>query len=159
MSYWRDTAQALAQRAPDNFIGVVLYVAMGDESASPRWRMSSFASADALEDWYEEIAPSAPLYYYLAAFDKTRGASPVGESIAPPKPGQPGFDTHLQWRHSPFRKPTTARRGHYGEARSVVGADAPRDPAGVAVPALMIGGTVLLLIAVLRDEARLGKGR
>ena len=171
MSYYRDTATALAQLAPEDFIGVVLYVPLGGESTAPFWSMSHLNGSAALEEWYEDIAPSHGLYYYLAAFDKTRGSwrstptPPVGESIAPPKPGQPGFDLHYtdRWRHSPFRKPTTPtvsghRRGHYGGSWKVVGADAPPDP-GAAVPVIIMVGFTALLIATLRDEARLNRGR
>ena len=109
MGYYRDTASALAQRAPGNFIGVVLYARMG-QSTIPSWHMYSFPSSSALEEWYKEIAPSAPLYYYLAAFDKTRSTQPVVESIAPPKPGEPGFDLHFtdRWRHPPFNRLTVS---------------------------------------------------
>lgn len=110
MSYYRDTATALAQRAAGNFIGVVLYVPPRRQSTSPSWTVYSFPRSSALEEWYTEIAPSAPLYYYLAAFDKIRSTLPVGESIAPPKPGQPGFDLHAtgRWRPSPFNRPTVS---------------------------------------------------
>ena len=100
---FRDAATAIAQRTAGNFVGVVLYVPMGDRSTA-WWRADAFVNSDALEEWYEEIANSPPLYYYIAAFDKTRDAIPVGEAIAPPKPGMPGFDTHAEWRHPPFRR-------------------------------------------------------
>jgi len=124
VGYYRDNATTLAQRAPGNFIGVVLYVPMGGQSTTPWWSMFSFPSSLALEEWYEEIAPSAPLYYYIAAFDKARGSVPVGESIAPPKPGTFGFNLAVtdRWRHSPFNKLTrpavsgeTERRGRAAE--------------------------------------------
>ena len=66
MGYYRDTATALAQRAAGNFIGVVLYVPMRGRSTAPSWSVYSFPRSSALEEWYTEIAPSAPLYYYLA---------------------------------------------------------------------------------------------
>ena len=129
MGYYRDTATALAQRASGNFIGVVLYVPMRGRSTAPSWSAYSFPRSSALEEWYTEIAPSAPLYYYLAAFDKTRSALPVGESIAPPKPGQPGFDLHAtdRWRHPPFNRPvvsgamtlTSGERGAAGVAKTI----------------------------------------
>lgn len=109
MGYYRDTATALAQRAAGDFIGVVLYVPMG-QSTSPSWTMYSFPRLAALDEWYTEIAPSAPLYYYLAAFDKTRSTTPVVESVAPPKPGAPGFDMRItdRWRHPPFNRPSVS---------------------------------------------------
>ena len=113
MGYYRDTATALVQRAAGDFIGVVLYAPIG-QSTAPSWHMYSFPRSSALEEWYSEIAPSAPLYYYLAAFDKTRSTSPVVESVAPPKPGEPGFDMRVtdRWRHPPFPGvPTTATSG------------------------------------------------
>lgn len=112
MGYYRDTATALAQRAAGNFIGVVLYVPRKRQS-TPSWTVYSFPRSSALEEWYTEIAPSATLYYYIAAFDKTRGMLPVGESIAPPKPGQLGFNVHAtdRWRHSPFNRPTVSGSG------------------------------------------------
>ena len=107
MSY-RDTATAIAQRAPGNFIGVVLYVPVGGQSTAPWWSASALTNAAALEDWYEEISPSPPLFYYIAAFDKTRGTEPVGEAIAPIKPGMPGFDmdTTGKWRAPPYKRAT-----------------------------------------------------
>ena len=125
MGYYRHTAIALAQRAPGNFIGVVLYARMG-QSTTPSWSMYSFLNSNALEEWYTEIAPSAPLYYYLAAFDKARSAQPMGESIAPPKPGEPGFDLHFtdRWRHPPFNRPTISG--------SMTMASGDRDAAGLA---------------------------
>ena len=129
MSYYRDTATALARRAAGNFIGVVLYVPMGGQSTTPSWSVYSFPRSSALEEWYTKIAPSAPLYYYLAAFDKTRSTLPVGESIAPPKPGTPGFSIHVtdRWRHPPFSKPvvsgamatTSGEHGAAGIAKTV----------------------------------------
>lgn len=100
MSY-RDTATALAQRAPGNFIGVVLYV------QAPFWSAHAFPNAAALEEWYEEIAPSHPLFYYIAAFDKTQGMEPAGESIAPIRFGMPGFDMRItdKWRYHPYKRP------------------------------------------------------
>jgi len=104
MSY-RDTAAAIAQRAPGNFIGVVLYVPVGGSTA-PWWSASALTNAAALQDWYEEIAPSPPLFYYIAAFDKTQGLEPAGEAIAPIKPGMPGFDmdTTGKWRAPPYKR-------------------------------------------------------
>ena len=110
MSY-RDNAAAIMQRAPGNFIGVVLYVPAGGQSTAPWWSAAAFSNAAALEEWYDEIAGSPSLYYYLAAFDKTRGVVPVGESIAPPKPGMPGFDIRAEWRHPPFRRAPVATSG------------------------------------------------
>jgi hypothetical protein len=105
MSFFRETATALAQRTTGNFIGVVLYVPVGGQSTVPFWTADAFINAVALEEWYEGIAISPALYYYIAAFDKTRDAIPVGESIAPPRPEMPGsFDIHTRWRHSPFRR-------------------------------------------------------
>jgi hypothetical protein len=101
---YRDTATAIMQRAPGNFIGVVLYVPAGGQSTTPWWSAAAFPNSEALEEWYDEIAGSPPLYYYLSAFDKTRSISPVGESIAPPKPNMPGFNIHAEWRHPPFRR-------------------------------------------------------
>lgn len=105
MSY-RDTATAIAQRAPGNFIGVVLYVSAAGKA--PFWSASALTNAAALQDWYEEIAPSAPLFYYIAAFDKTQGLEPAGEAIAPIKPGMPGFDmdTTGKWRAPPYKRAT-----------------------------------------------------
>jgi len=123
---YRDTATAIAQRAAGNFVGVVLYVPMGGQSTAPWWSASAFPNSGALEEWYEEIAGSPTLYYYLSAFDKTRAAVPVGEAIAPPKPGMPGFDIRSEWRHPPFSRPTIS-----GEAR---GGSGPVDFAkGVAI--------------------------
>lgn len=106
MSY-RDTANALVQRAPGNFIGVALYVPMGGVAAS--WNAVALMSLPALKDWYEEIAGAPTLYYYLAAFDKTQSASPVAETIAPPKPGDPTWGAYwtlqqqgYRWRPNPF---------------------------------------------------------
>ena len=108
MSYYRDNATALAQRAPGNFIGVALYVPVGGASTKPWWNAVALTSAQELEDWYDEIAGSPGLYYYVAVFDKTRGSAPVGESIAPAKPGMPGFDVRFQWRHPPFNRPAAS---------------------------------------------------
>ena len=121
MSY-RDTATAIAQRAPGNFIGVVLYVPVGG-STTPWWSASALAGAAALEEWYEEIAPSPPLFYYLAAFDKTRGTAPMGEAIAPIKPGMPGFDmdTTGKWRAPPYNRATVAGIGGESDDKSPVG--------------------------------------
>lgn len=99
MSY-RDTAVSIAQQTPGNFLGVMFTTAVANVPA--KWDVVPLASLAALRDWYEEIAGAPTLYYYLAAFDKTRGASPVGESIAPPKPGEPGFSPFSQWRPGPF---------------------------------------------------------
>lgn len=117
MSFYRDTATAIAQRAPGNFIGVVLYVPVGGQSTAPWWRADALVNSASLEEWYEGIANSPPLYYYIAAFDKTRGAAPVGEAIAPPKPGTPGFDLHFtdRWRHPPFKR-TTVSGTYEGDA-------------------------------------------
>ena len=151
MSYYRDTATALAQRAAGNFIAVVLYVPMGGQSTSPWWSMLTFPRSKALEEWYEEIAPSAPLYYYLAAFDKTRSSLPVGESISPPKPGAPGFDIHSQWRAPPFNKPTIA-----GEVPSESRHDAGENrggPVGVA-KTIAIFALVALPVGILLSKAQ-----
>ena len=145
MSYYRDTATSLVQRAPGSFIGVALYVPMGGQSTSPWWSMAAFPSSKALEGWYEEIAPSAPLYYYLAAFDKTRSSLPVGESIAPPKPGSLGFDIHSQWRAPPFNKPTIS-----GEASSEGCWDGP---AGAA-KTFAIFALVALPVGILLSKAQ-----
>lgn len=126
MSYYRDTATALVQRAPGNFIGVALYVPTS-KSTAPWWSLVSFPSSNAMEEWYEEIAPSHPLYYYLAVFDKTRSSEPVGESIAPPKPGVPGFNLHItdRWRPPPFNRPavsgvmTSGERGAVSTAKTI----------------------------------------
>lgn len=106
MSY-RDTATALAQHAPGNFLGVTLYVPIGGVAAS--WNAVALMSLPALKDWYEEIAGAPTLYYYLAAFDKTQSAAPVAETIAPPKPGDPTWVAYLtlqqqgyRWRPNPF---------------------------------------------------------
>jgi hypothetical protein len=108
VTYYRDNATALAQRAPGNFIGVALYVPLGGGSTAPWWAAVALSSAKALEEWYDEIAGAPTLYYYLAAFDKTRALLPVGESIAPPKPGMPGFNLTVtdRWRHPLFNKAT-----------------------------------------------------
>lgn len=107
MSY-RDTAVALAQRVPSNFVGVVLYVQIGQ--VAPHWSAVAMRSHEELKDWYEEIAGSPTLYYYLAVFDKILSTSvPVGEQIAPPKPGDPTWGAFwtlqqhgYRWRPSPF---------------------------------------------------------
>jgi hypothetical protein len=114
VSYYRDTATALAQRTAGNFVGVVLYVPAGGQSTTPRWYADALVNSAALEDWYEGIANSPPLYYYIAAFDKTRDTVPVGEAIAPPKPGMPGFDIGVsdRWRHPPFRRATISGEAH-----------------------------------------------
>ena len=103
MSY-RDTATAIAQRAPGNFVGVVLYVSAAGKA--PFWSADAFPNAAALQEWYEEIAPSHPLFYYIAAFDKTQGIEPAGEAIAPIKPGMPGFDmdTTGKYRAPPYKR-------------------------------------------------------
>jgi hypothetical protein len=121
MSY-RDTATAIAQRAPGNFIGVVLYVPVGDKTA-PWWSVSSFPSAAALQEWYEEIAPSPPLFYYLVAFDKTQGMEPAGEAIAPIKPGMPGFDMDVtgKWRAPPYKRARVAGIGAEPNDRGAAG--------------------------------------
>jgi hypothetical protein len=109
MSY-RDTAIALAQRAPGNFLGVWFVVPVGNMPA--QWEVVALASPQALVEWYEEIAGSPTLYYYLAAFDKTRDTSrPAGESTAPPKPGEPGFSPFSRWRPSPFVRPAVSGWG------------------------------------------------
>jgi hypothetical protein len=104
VSYYRDNATAIAQRAAGNFIGVVLYAPVGG-STTPWWSASTLTSATALEDWYEEIAGAPPLYFYIAAFDKARGTEPVGEATAPIKPGMPGFNMDVtdKWRHPPYK--------------------------------------------------------
>lgn len=143
---FRDTATAIAQRAAGNFIGVVLYVPMGGQSTVPRWRADAFMNAAALEEWYEEIANSPPLYYYIAAFDKTRSTTPVGEAIAPPKPGMPGFDTHAKWRHPPFRRATIS-----GEARGSGPVDFAKSLAIFALFAVPAG----LLISKMQERKHL----
>ena len=59
MSY-RDTATAIMQRAPGNFIGVVLYVPAGGQSTTPWWSAAAFPNSAALEEWYDAIAGSPP---------------------------------------------------------------------------------------------------
>jgi hypothetical protein len=93
---YRDTASALAQHSPGNLIGVALYVPMNGQPA--RWGAVALMNLDALRDWYEELAGSPTLYYYLAVFDKGYSTGPLVEAIAPPKPGMPGFDMRSQWR-------------------------------------------------------------
>lgn len=110
MSY-RDTAVALAQRSTGTFVGVVLYAGAYAASGktSPFWSVVAMRTREELKDWYEEIAGSPTLYYYLGAFDKTQSTTvPVAETIAPPKPGDPtwGAFSVLQqqgyrWRPSP----------------------------------------------------------
>lgn len=134
---YRDTAASLAQRADGNFIGVVFYVPMG--SIGARWDVTSHPRLAAIKEWYEEIAPSNTLYYYLAAFDKTQSTtSPVAETIAPPKPGDPtwgAFRTLQQqgyvWRPNPFG----AAPGRPTVSGALVGADR-REPRWL-VPALI----------------------
>lgn len=118
MGYYRDTANALATRAPGDYLGVVLYVSMG--SAPVRWDMASFRSLAALREWFEEIAGAPTLYYYLAAFDKTQAREPIVDSIAPPKPGMPGFDIHSRWRHPAFPtdRPAVSGSGEVGESKA-----------------------------------------
>ena len=111
MSY-RDTAVTLAQRAAGNFVGVVLYdgVYAASGKTSPYWSVVAMHTREELKEWYEEIAGSESLYYYLAAFDKTQSTSgPVAESIAPPKPGDPTWGAYrvlrqqgYRWRASPW---------------------------------------------------------
>lgn len=50
-------------------------------------------------------------------------------------------------------------RGYYGKARSYVAVGATPPDQGVAVPYLIVGGSLALLVAVLRDEYRAGKAR
>lgn len=120
MGYYRDTANALATRAPGDHLGVALYVSMSS-SASVRWDMQTFRSLAALKEWFEEIAGAPTLYYYLAAFDKTRSLAPIVDSIAPPKPGMPGFDIYSRWRHPAFPtdRPAVAGSGEVGESKAV----------------------------------------
>lgn len=155
MSYYRDNATALAQRAPGNFIGVALYVPMGGASTKPWWNAVALASSQALEEWYDEIAGSPGLYYYLAAFDKTRGAVPVGESIAPAKPGMPGFDVRFQWRHPPFNRPAaSAVSGDTGSA-SAPDEDQGSRLAKIAKTGLVVFG-VMWVVGHISFEQRPG---
>jgi hypothetical protein len=103
---FRDDATAFAKRTPENYVGVILYTEMPHAKLPARWVVETFPRPRALEEWYEEIAPSNTLYEYIAVFDKTRDVLPVGESIAPPKPGKPGFSYEgtSRWRYSPYRR-------------------------------------------------------
>jgi len=143
---FRESATAIAQRTAGNFIGVVLYVPVGGQSTVPWWSADAFMNTAALEEWYEGIANSPPLYYYIAAFDKTRGAIPVGEAIAPPKPGMYGFDVHSKWRHPPFRRATIS-----GEARGSGPVDFAKTLAIFALFAVPAG----LLISKLQERKHL----
>jgi hypothetical protein len=149
----RASATALARRASGNFIGVVLYVPMGGQSTSPWWSMSAFPRSEALEEWYEEIAPSAPLFYYIAAFDKARSSLPVGESIAPPKPGDPDFNLVVtdRWRHSPFKKPIGSPVSGETETRGSSAADIAKTFALFAVFAIPAG----LIISKTKERKQL----
>lgn len=140
MSY-RDTAFELARRAAGNFIGVVLYVPAGGQSKTPWWSMSEFPNSAALEDWYDEISAAPLSYYYVAAFDKARDSVPVGEAVAPPKPGTPGFVFAAPWQPPPFKRPAP-RPSVSGETRG----DGPVDYAKtVAIFALFAVPAGLLL--------------
>jgi len=107
MSY-RDTAVILAQRVPSNFVGVIFFVQIGQ--TAPYWKALALRSREELQDWYEDIAGEPSTYYYLGVFDKTQSATvPVGETIAPPKPGDPTWGAYqvlqqqgYRWRPSPF---------------------------------------------------------
>lgn len=129
---FRDTATAFAQRASEKYVGVVLYTEMPHAKLPARWDVQAFPRPSALEEWYEEIAPSNTLYDYIAAFDKTRDAAPVGESVAPSKFGKPGFsyEDTSRWRYSPYR-------------RAVVSGDLvgglPRGDASEIIPGLFVG--------------------
>jgi hypothetical protein len=110
-------------------------------------------SSKALEEWYDEVAGAPSHYYYLAAFDKTRGSAPVGESIAPPKPGMPGFDIRSQWRYPPFNKAKVAG--------SRIGVDQPgsrREPAWY-VPALLGATLGVAYFATSREAAKIKRER
>ena len=119
MSY-RDTAVALAQRTAGNFVGVVLYAGVyaAAGKTAPFWSAVAMRTREELKDWYEEIAGSPTLYYYLSAFDKTQSTSvPVAETIAPPKYGEPTWDVFrvlqqqgYRWRASPWGEAMTKAR-------------------------------------------------
>ena len=102
METYRDMATALARTRPEQHVGVVYYAELPHVGVSSRWDVQVFPRPSALREWYEEVAPAHAWYHYLAAFDKTAGLAPVGESTAPPKPGETGFDVRRQWRHRPY---------------------------------------------------------
>ena len=91
MENYRDTATALARGRPEQYVGVVYYAEVPHAGVSSRWDVQTFPRLSALREWYGEIAPSRAWYYYVAAFDKTRGSLPVGELTAPLERGQPAY--------------------------------------------------------------------
>ena len=107
METYRDMATVLARSRPEPYVGVVYYAELPHARLASRWNVQTFPRESALREWYEEIAPSVAWYHYLAAFDKTRSSVPVGESTAPPKPGQSGFDVRRTWRHPPYGSTAT----------------------------------------------------
>lgn len=139
---FRDSATAIAQRAPGNFIGVVLYVRGNTAS----WHADAFPNAAALQEWYEEIAPSPPLFYYIAAFDKTQGIEPTGEAIAPIKPGMPGFDMDAtgKWRAPPYKRTRVAGIGAESDDRG---------PAGI-VKTVLIFAAVAIPIGIILTKTQ-----
>lgn len=115
---YRDTASTLAQRVTNNFVGVVLYRPMPWAQVPARWDAQIFPQPSALVDWYEEIAGSPALYYYIAAFDKTYGGGPVADAIAPPQPDDLGYKAYAiaqrsgyQWRPGAFPRDYKQRFG------------------------------------------------
>lgn len=151
MSY-RDTAVALAQRAPGNFLGVVLYVPIGNVPA--KWDARSFPSAAALADWYGEIAGAPTLYYYVAAFDKARGSQPAAETLAPPKPGDPGWAAFEAARRAGFEwhpQPYVAGEVDPDEARRRREAGRFAEKAGlVALGTVFVAEMILSTVRVRR---------
>ena len=115
---YRDTANTLAQRVTNNLVGVVLYRPMPWAKLPARWDAQIFPQQRALVEWYEELAGSPALYYYIAAFDKTYGGGPVADAIAPPQPDDLGYGAYAiarrsgyDWRPGAFPRDYKERSG------------------------------------------------
>lgn len=118
---YRETATAIAQRATGNLVGVALYRPTSGTKDPAWWSVSIFPRPGSLIEWYEEIAPSPTIYYYLAVFDKNYGSVPVAEAIAPPQPYDLGYAAY-----------DAARRGGYQWKPGAIPRDY-KERAGIAV--------------------------
>jgi hypothetical protein len=114
MSY-RDTAIELAKRTPGNLVGVVFTRPRptGKPPSPAAWGAYAFPDLSNMQGWYEEVSSSPSYYYYVAAFDKAHGLDILGETTAPPIPGDPAWaiqftlrDMGYGWKPNPFRMPS-----------------------------------------------------
>lgn len=155
---YRDTASSLAQRVTDNLVGTVLYRPSPWAKLPARWDVQIFPRPGALVSWYEDIAASPTLYYYIAVFDKSYRSSPVAEAIAPPQPDDLGYQVYDDARRGGYRwRPGAFAPGYRERTGVTVGAEAGSSKALDIAKAFGLFALVALPIGLLIEKSKMSK--